>query len=217
MPYASHDDCPLCRTPGATLFHRDRRRDYYRCATCALVYVPRAWHLPPEEEKQRYDHHRNDPEDPGYRRFLARLVEPLAARLRPGMRGIDFGCGPGPTVSRMLAEQGFPMVDYDIFYARDVSLLEQRYDFLTCTEVVEHFAAPHREWDRFMSLVQGGGWLGIMTQLLTGEVDFEGWYYKNDETHVCFYSRETFHFLAQRHGLTPTFIGDSVILLQRGT
>ncbi len=211
----SHGQCPLCMTRGASLFHSDRKREYYRCAACALVFVPRAWHLPPGEEKRRYDHHRNDPADPAYRRFLARLVDPLAARLRPGMRGIDFGCGPGPAVSRMMGEQGFPMADYDIFYAPHAALLEQRYDFLTCTEAVEHFAAPRREWTRFMSLVKEGGWLGIMTQMLTRGVDFGSWYYKNDDTHVCFYSRETFRFLARRHGLAPTFIGDSVILLQR--
>ncbi len=207
--------CPLCLAVGAVLFHEGRCRPFYRCPGCALVFVPRAWHLSPEEEKRRYDHHRNDPADPGYRRFLDRLVRPLAARLQPGQRGIDFGCGPGPAVSRMMGEHGFSVADYDIFYANDPSLLEQGYDFLTCTEVVEHFRAPRGEWARFMALVRPGGWLGIMTQLLEPGVDFSNWYYKNDETHVNFYSRETFLYLARRHALSPVFEGSSVILLRR--
>jgi len=49
--------------------------------------------------------------DPRYRRFLARLAEPLIAHLPKGARGLDFGCGPGPTLSLMLREAGFACAD----------------------------------------------------------------------------------------------------------
>ncbi|MGB2360319.1 MAG: methyltransferase, partial [Porticoccaceae bacterium] len=57
-------------------------------------------------EKAIYDQHQNSPDDLQYRRFLSRLTEPLLERLGPCSRGLDFGCGPGPTLSVMMAEQG---------------------------------------------------------------------------------------------------------------
>ncbi len=177
--------------------------------------MPAAYHLDPAAEKGRYDLHRNDPDDPAYRAFLARLMDPLLARLPPGARGLDYGSGPGPTLSRMLEERGHPTAIYDAFYAPDTSVLAQRYDFLTCSETVEHFADPGREWRRFLTLVRPGGWIGIMTQFLDAEVDFAHWYYKNDDTHVAFYSRATFRFLAHRDGLAVDFEGASVALFRR--
>ena len=207
--------CPLCGADGASLFHEDKRRCYLRCPQCTLVYVPAVYHLAPDREKARYDLHRNDPADPAYRAFLRRLMDPLVARLPPGAYGLDYGSGPGPTLSRMLEERGYPTAIYDAFYAPDTSVLARHYDFLACSETMEHFARPGREWHRFLALVRPGGWIGIMTQFLEMDVDFSSWYYKNDDTHVAFYSRATFRFLARRDGLTVDFEGNSVALFRR--
>ena len=126
MPGNSH--CPLCGAPDAPPFHRDKRREYLRCAECALVFVPPAYLLTRDEEKAEYDLHRNDPDDAGYRRFLSRLAEPLLQRLAPGSSGLDFGCGPGPALAAMLREAGHEVVLYDSFYAADAAVLERRYE-----------------------------------------------------------------------------------------
>ena len=109
--------CPLCHAQEPALYHQDRRREYYQCATCALVFVPSEQHLSAADEKAEYDQHQNSPQDTGYRRFLGRLFNPLATKLAPGARGLDFGCGPGPTLSVMFEEAGFDIDVYDIFYA----------------------------------------------------------------------------------------------------
>lgn len=70
--------CPLCAETHTVLYHRDRRRDYYQCATCALVFVPSEQHLSAAAAKTEYDNHQNSPHDTGYRRFLGRLFTPLA-------------------------------------------------------------------------------------------------------------------------------------------
>jgi len=215
MPDVDNKTCPLCQSHKAETYFQDRKRAYYRCPICLLVYVPREYHLGRDEEKQRYDSHQNNPDDPAYRRFLNQLMSPLVTRLRPGQRGIDFGSGPGPALATMFGENGYEMLNYDIFYANDEDVLQQQYDFLTCTETMEHFASPGAEWERFLHLVKIGGWLGIMTQMLEDGIDFGSWYYKNDETHICFYARETFQFLAERYGLSATFVSASVILLKR--
>ncbi|MGR4069124.1 class I SAM-dependent methyltransferase [Billgrantia sp. C5P2] len=207
--------CPLCASPHSRHFHRDARRDYYRCEECRLAYVPTAQRLSPAQERAVYDQHENHPDDPDYRRFLSRLFEPLKSRLAPGARGLDFGAGPGPTLSVMFEEAGHPMAIYDPFYASDTSVLERRYDFITATEVVEHLFAPGRELDRLVALLPDDGWLGLMTKRMTSEEAFARWHYILDPTHVCFFSEESFEWLAGHHDMSVEFPAADVVLLQK--
>ena len=207
--------CPLCVNKNSTLFYKDQHKSYFQCLSCSLLYLPPIYHLSPGEEKKRYDTHNNHPNDPEYRAFLNRLLQHLLPQLPKGAKGIDFGSGPGPTLSRMLSELGFPMTDYDPFYAMNGKVLQQKYDFLTCTETIEHFSNPKKEWDLFLKLVKKGGWIGIMTQLYGPEIDFSQWYYKNDPTHVSFYIRETFQWIAKEYKLRVLFSAKSVALFQR--
>jgi len=207
--------CPLCGEYAAW-FCEDRSRWYFRCTCCELVFADPASHLSLEAERAEYDLHENNPGDPCYRAFLSRLAEPLLAHLEPGMHGLDFGCGPGPTLSVMLAEQGMVVDDYDPIYAADARLLERRYDFVTATEVVEHFRHPIAAWRELASLVRPGGWLGIMTLLAPGDVEtFSQWWYKNDPTHVSFYNEATFDWLAEESGFKVETLDDRVLLVQR--
>ncbi len=184
-------------------------------AVRALPFVPPEQQLDPAAEKAEYDLHENSLDDPGYRRFLGRLCDPLMARLPPGAGGLDFGCGPGPALSAMLEERGHPMALYDIYYRPDKMVLERRYDFITATEVVEHLAAPGRELERLWSLLVPGGWLGIMTKLALDRNRFAAWHYKNDPTHISFFSRESFLWLGGRWGVSPVFVAADTVLLQK--
>jgi hypothetical protein len=208
--------CPLCAATELVPWFRDLRREYLRCGACALVHVPGAHHLAADEEKRRYDQHNNDPADPAYRRFLSALYRPMVERLTAGAAGLDYGSGPGPTLSLMFEEAGFPMRIYDPFYADDPATLRIRYDFVTCSETVEHFSRPGQEWERLAGLLKPGAWLGIMTGILMPGLEFGRWYYKDDPTHVCFYAPETFEWIATRHRLRVEFPAPSVVLLQRG-
>jgi len=153
-----------------------------------------------EAEKRRYDLHRNSPEDAGYVRFLSRLSEALIPKLAPGVRGLDFGCGPSAVLAGLLRARGFAMEVYDPFYAPDAEALKRTYDFVTCTEVVEHFREPAAGFARLFSLVKPGGWLGILTSLWEGSpADFARWRYANDSTHVAFYCSRTLRWVAERH------------------
>jgi 2-polyprenyl-3-methyl-5-hydroxy-6-metoxy-1,4-benzoquinol methylase len=186
---------------------------------CSLIFADPSARLTPDEEKRRYDQHQNNPDDPGYRRFLNRLAVPLIERLRTRtspQEGLDFGCGPGPTLSLMLQEQGFSVKLYDPYYAPTLSVLSSKYDFVTCTEAVEHFFHPAKEWELFMKLLKPGGWLGLMTKLADGNPEgFLSWHYTKDPTHVSFLSRDTFRWLAERNAMDLEFVGDDVILLRK--
>ncbi|MFY9256696.1 MAG: class I SAM-dependent methyltransferase [Fuerstiella sp.] len=174
--------------------------------------MPATLHLSPSQEKTHYDFHQNSPDDAGYRRFLGRLFEPLNAKLQPASNGLDFGCGPGPTLSVMFQEAGHAMAVYDPYYSTDTAPLQATYDFVTCTEVVEHFRNPRRDLDLLWSQVKPGGMLGIMTKLVIDASSFANWHYKNDPTHISFFSRETFQWLAKAWCAELEFVGADVML-----
>ena len=207
--------CPLCVEPTTAPYHRDRRRDYYQCATCKLVFVPLEQHLSAAAEKAEYDKHQNSPHDTGYRRFLGRLFTPLLAKLEPNARGLDFGSGPGPTLSVMFAEQGHSMAIYDLFYAPDASVLTQIYDFITATEVVEHLAQPGKVLTQLAAQLSPGGYLGLMTKRVTSPEAFARWHYISDPTHISFFSEETFRWWAQKNSLVVEFPGPDTVILHK--
>lgn len=193
--------CPLC---GAAVlpYARNRLRAFVRCSVCGLISVPKSWHATPEAEKRRYDLHRNDPSDAGYVRFLSQLADAIAPRLTPGSEGLDFGSGPSPVLSRLMEGQGFKMRTFDPFYANDRAATARSYDFVVCSEVVEHFRSPSADWDLLVSLVRPGGWLGVMTSLWEGAPEkFVRWRYACDETHLAFYSDGTMAWIARRFGV----------------
>jgi 2-polyprenyl-3-methyl-5-hydroxy-6-metoxy-1,4-benzoquinol methylase len=167
------------------------------------------------EEKAEYDLHRNDPSDPAYRRFLGRLFRPVQEVLQPESEGLDFGCGPGPTLSVMFEEQGHTMTVYDPFYADDPSALARSYDFITASEVVEHLHHPRDVLEDLWSRLRPGGTLGLMTQLVLTREAFASWRYINDKTHVCFFSRPTFEWLAAQWHTEVVFADRDVVLFHK--
>jgi len=202
-PAASSPDpgpCPLCGGIRAAPFAELRHGRYHRCPDCDLVFQDRAELPGPEAEREHYLLHDNRLDDPGYRRFLSRLAEPLMAELPAGARGLDFGCGPGPALAAMLDEAGFPTATWDPLFAPDPAALEQRYDFVTCTEAIEHFHHPGHELARLAGLLAPGGRLAVMTEVREPERPFEQWWYPSDPTHVAFYSRQCLAWIARRHG-----------------
>ncbi|WP_426415979.1 class I SAM-dependent methyltransferase [Aestuariirhabdus sp. LZHN29] len=207
--------CVLCAAAPCTPFHQDARREYLRCPQCQLVQVPARFHLNAEQERAEYELHNNDPLDPGYRRFLSRLSIPLTERLAPRSSGLDFGCGPGPALAQMMDEQGFHMELFDPFFANDPSRLSAHYDFITATEVMEHLSQPGQVLETLWQCLRPGGWLGIMTKLVTHQSAFGQWHYIRDPTHIVFFSRATFMFWGRQQQAAIEFIGNDVILLHK--
>ncbi|OGW45055.1 MAG: methyltransferase [Nitrospirae bacterium GWC2_57_9] len=207
--------CPLCKAGRTKEFARDGRRTFYQCPVCCLVFVPSSQFLCEADERKRYDLHRNSPDDHGYRSFLSRLFVPLERCLAPGSSGLDFGCGPEPALALMFRQAGHRMALYDQFYEPDRAVLQIQYDFITASEVVEHFRNPRQELERLWNCLKPGGRLGIMTKFPVGREDFPGWHYKNDLTHICFFPQATFAWLAGHWGAELIVPDNGVALFQK--
>ena len=168
-----------------------------------------------QHEKQEYDLHQNHADDPGYRTFLQKVSVPLLARLDNASEGVDFGCGPGPVLAQMISEQGHSVDLYDPFYCPDTSVFSKRYHFIVATEAIEHFHLPHQEWRAWMTMLKPGGWLAIMTKRVLNKQRFTQWHYKNDPTHVSFFSDNTFAWLANQHDLELDIHSSDVVFMRK--
>ena len=211
--------CLLCDGSSCHLLHRSDDshgiREFWDCDDCGLVYVPPEFHLPESAEIERYLMHNNDPSDCGYRNFLSRLWDVLKPRLDNGTAGLDFGCGPGPALAQMMQEDGFEVSLYDPYFFPEESVLERQYDFVTCTETVEHLRSPLTEFKLLDSLLVPGGYLGIMTGMLEDRTGFSSWYYQRDPTHIGFYSERTMLWVGREMGWDVEFPSKNITLFKR--
>ncbi len=207
--------CPVCRDPRAAPFVAVDGRDYWRCDACDARFLEPSQRPGLDAERAHYAHHQNDVADPRYRRFLTKLAEPLLHRLAPASDGLDFGCGPGPALAAMLVEAGHRVALYDPWSHPDPAPLARTYDFVTCTEVVEHLHDPAGTFDRLAGLLRPGGRLAVMTCFRTDDARFAAWHYRRDPTHVVFYHARTFAVLAAQRGLAFDSPAKDVAFLQQ--
>jgi hypothetical protein len=183
------------------------------------VFVPSHFHLDETLEKAVYDQHQNNPDDEGYRAFLKRLMSPLLEELSStdiiaSATGLDFGSGPGPTLSIMLKEAGYDMAIYDHFYANHPQVLDRQYDFITSTEVWEHLSMPGKIINHLFSILKRPGIMGVMTKRIPSSA-FEKWHYIKDPTHITFFADETFNYIAQQYQCELRLFSNDVALFIR--
>jgi len=207
--------CPLCRNDNLQSYYEGQGRSYLLCNHCDLVFVPKEQLPGLDVEKIKYDQHQNSPQDSGYRAFLSKLFMPMQKFIESKRYGLDFGSGPGPTLSKMFEESGYKIDIYDIFYAPNEEVFENKYDFITTTEVVEHLHKPREELMRLAGMIKDGGVLGVMTAFRPSKEQFASWYYKNDVTHVRFFTPKTFEYLSKMLDMKIVYINEGVVIFQK--
>jgi len=208
--------CPVCHNPSPEHFLSVKGRDYWRCNICEARFLDPSHYVSAQTEQAEYELHQNDVDDPGYLKFLAKLTNPLTEKLSPGMSGLDYGCGPGPALAGLLQKAGHEVALFDPFFYPDPAPLGQTYDFITCTEVIEHSHNPAQEFDRLNGLLRPGGYLGLMTCFQTDDARFANWHYRNDPTHVVFYREITLHWIAKQQGWTCHIPVKDVAIMGKG-
>ena len=211
--------CPLCDSKSTTSFSMDtneeKDRAFRHCTNCDLMFVPSCFHLDKTAQRKRYMEHNNDPDDGRYRAFLSRLIDSLSPNLCLNMVGLDYGAGPGPALAVMMRESGYDIRLYDPFFYPDKSVLDKSYDFITCTETVEHMSNPIQDLCVLDRILRPSGWLGIMTGMLDSWDDFPGWYYNRDPTHICFYSKKTMKWIGRRFSWQLLYPRQNVVLFHK--
>ena len=136
-------------------------------------------------------------------------------RFLPEHKGLDFGSGTGPVISSMLMKKGYDIVQFDPFFAPGQHVLNSSYDYIVSCEVFEHFFNPKMEIDKLTSVLKVNGMLLIMTCLYNDQIDFKGWNYRNDDTHVFIYRKETIEYIANEKKLEIDVLTDRFIALRK--
>lgn len=199
------NSCPLCQGKPEKFFNEL----FLKCTHCHSVY---RIELPSkEEEKKRYDFHKNDVTDAGYLNFVSPIIKAIKRDFTNDKRGLDFGCGPSSAISNQLNQDGYLIKEYDPFYFNEKISLQQQFDFIICSEVMEHFHYPYNEFNFLKNILVEGGKLYCKTSLYDESIDFANWYYKNDLTHVFFYSKTALEYIKEEFSFSHLQIEPDLI------
>lgn len=206
-------NCRLCLKSKLKKVSGADERDFYLCRNCQLISVSPEHFLSGSEERERYLSHNNGIEHRGYVDFLNRAVKPALSFMTKDMLGLDYGCGWAPTLSLILAREGYRCEDYDPHFVDND--LNKKYDFIFSTEVFEHFCYPRRDIENIVNLLQPNGILTVMTERWTDLEKFRNWYYSRDPSHVVFYHDKTFEYICDEFGFQQIYDDKQRVLLLR--
>ncbi len=203
--------CTLCN--GATTpFCNTNNKHYFKCLVCDAVLLDSQFFITAEAEKKRYQLHQNNIEDIGYQQFVKPITDAVLNTFNNTQSGLDFGSGTGPVITKILRKKTFEMTTYDPFFDNNLNALKQTYDFIVCCEVIEHFNNPQKEFMRLRQLLKPNGKMYCMTSVLNETINFKTWYYKNDATHVIFYTPKTAYYIAKTFGFNKVVVKGNLLV-----
>ena len=210
--------CILCQSDNINHYYFQKvfSRNFYKCQNCYLIFVDRLELINKSEEKSRYDNHNNSVRTSGYEKFLRRLISATKDYKSPLDYGLDFGQGPYPMLIELLKEDGYRNINgYDPIYNKDLSLLDNKYDYITCCEVVEHFSNPLQEFKLLSSLLKPNGIIVISTGIYSNNTEFADWYYIKDDTHINIFTSKTLEWLGNHLKLQILDLKKDLIVYQK--
>lgn len=200
---------------------------YDRCLACGGVFLRPEHYLSAGAERDRYTLHHNGLENPEYRAYLEHFLDSTFARILrdfpeswPISTVVDWGSGPTPSLVALLRERGYDARGYDPFFMPDYAPVTGGADLVLCLEVAEHFHDPASSFDDMARNLRSGGLLAVKTGILPDmpaiEEYFSTWWYREDPTHVCFYTARALGEVGARAGLVSTgFVGKDIALFKK--
>jgi len=194
-------------------------REYHRCLSCQGITLDQRFRLSASAEQERYRLHINTLDDRGYRSYLTHFLDTVLdfyrTRFSPDIKTLrlfDFGSGPTPALVELARERGIDTRFWDPFFAPEGKNFIGGADIVTCLEVAEHFYEPRTNFLHLAGELRPGGLLAIGT-LLCDNKDFPSWWYRQDSTHVSFYSKQALLALGREVGLVLESAKDDRIFL----
>lgn len=207
--------CKICAAPIKNTSILKNSRVFYNCDDCGFISLDSRFYLSSDQEKARYDLHENSSENSDYIKlledFMKAAVEPYSVQ-----KILDYGSGPNPVLAKLLRERGYEVDIYDPYYAPWDPSNNSSYDMIVSTETFEHFRDPLKEFQRIKNLLKPQAYLAIMTSFACNHEEFKAWRYKDDETHISFYSMQSFRKLAELFDLGIIYNNDKNIVVLRG-
>ncbi len=209
--------CTVCKNNKVEFFLKIKNLDYWRCKLCKATILDPIHHISGSKEKKHYLKHNNEVDDTRYRDFLFNLIGPLKDKISINDLGLDYGCGYAPALADIFKKMGFNIELYDPFFFKNVDFSFRKFNFITCSEVVEHFFKPHKEFDKIDELLASNSWFAVMTSFMTDDKLFKNWHYRRDPTHVVFYKKITFKVIASQRNWKITFPSKNIVFFHKKT
>jgi len=202
--------CPLCHNGGAMF----EGSEFHLCDTCRGIYRHQSFLPEMHAEIACYESHNNDVHDHRYQSFVDPIYSSILRDFGPEHKGLDFGAGTGPVISKLLHDKGYNVSQYDPFFHDHPALLQNRYDYIACCEVIEHFFNPDAEFALLKKLLHAKGKLYCMTLLYKPGIDFKNWVYIKDETHAFIYQASTIKWIYENYAFASCSIKGRLITFE---
>ncbi|MBK8806417.1 MAG: class I SAM-dependent methyltransferase [Bacteroidales bacterium] len=203
--------CTLCNSE-TDYYTIIKNIEYFKCKSCLSVFMNPDNRLCAQAEFDRYLKHQNLVTDAGYQSFTQPLVDTILQYFGNNATGLDYGSGEYSAVTHNLTKYGYNIKMFDPFFHNNLALLDDKYDFIVCCEVIEHFYNPHLEFSKLRNLLKENGKLFCMTHQIEDSTDFKNWYYKNDLTHVFFYNNKAFEYITVNFNFSSHKINNRIVI-----
>ncbi len=211
-------NCVICNHETSKIIDKQINVTHSYCEHCGFIYKDKKYHLEKAQEIEQYQRHNNSFESKGYVNMFKQFIDQHIRPLNVKGKALEFGSGPGPVLSELLKqEEGLEVWSFDPFFNCDIGYRRHKFNLITCTEVVEHFYNPIKEFRHLAETLAPGGYLVVMTKIRNmSRKDFLTWWYRRDYTHVSFYHKRTFKHIAKECGLDIIFYNnENTIIYQK--
>ena len=109
-------------------------QEYDFCPICGFLAKDDKCIPDSKSEYERYLKHNNDDND-GYYKYQHKFYLEIKDFL--GELNLDFGCGEGKILSKILNENSLNTVGYDLYFHHDVNYKKHLYSAIILEEVIE--------------------------------------------------------------------------------
>ncbi len=231
--------CPFCNNDSFIEENIQNKR-YLQCVPsnsnvgCGGFFLYPDFFAQLNEQKERYMLHTNSlgakSETNGYRKylekFLATVLDYEKTKVLNGevRRLFDYGSGPSPALVELLGEYSRDLAfvneveikHWDPFFYPEGDFFSNGADIVFCLEVIEHFENPIEGFQGLARACSYGGLVAVKTMIAPSTFEqFAKWWYKDDFTHVSFYTNESVEHCARRVGLIFEKELDGVLFLRK--
>jgi SAM-dependent methyltransferase len=199
--------CRLCQNPTHLVF--EDVRPFYACNVCGLIFSD--CFLSVEAVEKHYKNQHTNPFD--WKKeaevFVVWLKNFGGSVPLLSISILDYGSGSG-LLAEALKKIGFKVDCYEPMLHGEFNpeSYSEAYDVIILNEVVEHLEDINKTLDIVYNVLSDNGVVFIKTLLTDKMINdplnfqelFKGWWYKDDPTHISFFSFLTIEYICKDQG-----------------